>query len=247
VRALVVIPTYNERDNLPRLLAQARAALPTADLLIVDDSSPDGTGALAEAHAAADERIGVLHRPAKAGLGSAYRVGFAWGLERGYEAFVEMDADLSHNPTDLPRLVGALTGADLVVGSRYVPQGAVVDWPRSRLALSRGGNRFVQLATGLPLADATSGFRAFRREVVTALGVPALRSEGYCFQVETALRAWQAGFRIVELPITFVERRLGQSKISRRIVLEAVLRTLVWGLAGPRRAAPVHPASVAAP
>jgi dolichol-phosphate mannosyltransferase len=246
MRALVVVPTYNEAQNLPLLLDRARDALPEADLLVVDDASPDGTGDLADARAATDARVAVLHRSAKAGLGSAYRAGFRWGLERDYDAFVEIDADLSHDPGDLPRLVGALAGADLVIGSRYVPDGGVVDWPWARRVLSRGGNRYVRAVTGLPLGDATSGYRAFRRDALTALDVPWMGSEGYCFQVETALRAWQRGFRVVELPITFVERQQGTSKISRRIVVEAVIRTLRWGLAGPRRPAGVHPASVAA-
>ena len=246
MRALVVVPTYNEADNLADLHARARAALPDVDLLVVDDGSPDGTGTLADGLAAGDERMHVLHRDAKAGLGSAYRTGFAWGLARRFDAFVEMDADLSHDPADLPRLIGALAGADLVIGSRYIPGGGVVDWPRRRLALSRNGNRYVRLATGLPLADATSGYRAFRRTVVDALDLTASSSEGYCFQIETALRAWREGFRVVEIPISFVERRHGASKISRRIVVEAVTRTARWGLAGPRRAATVHPESVAA-
>ena len=246
MRTLVVTPTYNEADSLPVLVARARAALPDAALLIVDDASPDGTGALADDLAGADPQVHVLHRSAKAGLGSAYRAGFAWGFERDYEAFVEMDADLSHDPADLPRLLHALRGADLAIGSRYVPGGGVVDWPRRRLLLSRGGNRYVRLVTGLPVADATSGFRAFRRTLLAALDVPGLASEGYCFQVETALRAWRGGFRVVEVPITFVERTHGASKMSRAIVLEAVTRTALWGLAGPRRPAPPPPESVGA-
>ena len=244
MRTLVITPTYNEADNLRVLVERARTALPTADLLIVDDASPDGTGALAESLAGDDGQLQVLHRDAKAGLGSAYRTGFSWGLARGYEAFVEMDADLSHDPADLPRLTHALRGADLVIGSRYVPGGGVEDWPQRRVALSKGGNRYVQLATGMPVADATSGFRAFRRALLEALEIPTLRSEGYCFQVETALRAWQAGFRVVEIPITFVERQRGASKISRAIVAEAVLRTAVWGVQGPRRPSATPPRSV---
>lgn len=245
MRTLVVVPTYEEADNLETLVRCARAAAPAADLLVVDDASPDGTGELAERLASADGQVFVLHRAGKAGLGSAYRAGFGWGLDRGYEAFVEMDADLSHDPADLPRLLRALEGADLVVGSRYVQGGAVRDWPRLRRWLSSWGNRYVQIVTGIPVRDATSGYRAFRRAVLEALVLISLRSDGYCFQVETALRSWRAGFRVVEIPITFVERREGASKISRRIVVEAVMRTAGWGLAGPRHAAPVHPRSVA--
>lgn len=246
MRTLVVVPTYDEADNLPTLVERAREAAPGADLLVVDDASPDGTGELAERLAHADERVHVLHRAAKAGLGSAYRAGFDWGLQRDYEAFCEMDADLSHDPGDLPRLLHALKGADLVIGSRYVPGGQVHDWPRARRWLSEGGNRYVRLATGMPIADATSGYRAFRRAVLEALVLTSLHSEGYCFQVETALRAWRAGFRVVEIPIAFVERQEGASKISRRIVAEAVVRTAAWGLAGPRQPAPVHPRSISA-
>jgi glycosyltransferase involved in cell wall biosynthesis len=246
VRPLVIVPTYNEADNLAEVVVRLRAAA-EVDLLVVDDASPDGTGALADSLAAADPRLHVVHRSGKAGLGSAYRVGFAWGLERDYDALVEMDADLSHDPADVPRLLHALGGADLAIGSRYVPGGGVVDWPARRERLSRGGNRYVRALTGLPVADATSGFRAFRRAVVESLDLAEVHSEGYCFQVDMALRAWRAGFRVVEIPITFVERRAGASKISRGIVAEAVLRTALWGATGPRRAAAPHPRSVAAP
>lgn len=247
MRTLIVVPTYNEAANLPELVERSRAAQPDTDLLVVDDASPDGTGALAESLAAVHGRLHVLRRPGKAGLGSAYREGFAWGLARDYETFVEMDADLSHDPADLPRLLHALAGADLVIGSRYVLGGGVVDWRARREALSRLGNRYVRFATGLPVADATSGYRAFRRDTLAHLDVPRLTSEGYCFQVETALRAWQAGLRVVEVPITFTERQRGASKIGRQVVAEAVVRTAVWGLAGPRRPAPPPPESVVGP
>ncbi len=246
MRALVVVPTYNEVGTLERAVSAALAALPDLDVLVVDDASPDGTGDLADVLAEADPRVSALHRPGKGGLGPAYRAGFAWGLARGYDALCEMDADLSHDPADLARLVGALDGADLVIGSRYVPGGGVVDWPPSRLALSRGGNRYVRLATGMPVRDATAGYRAFRREVLEEIDLATVRSDGYSFQLEVVLRTWRLGFRVVELPITFTERREGASKISRGIVAEAVWRTARWGLAGPRRAAPVHPRSVAA-
>ncbi len=250
MRALVVVPTYNEAVTLPRVADRLLTAASTADddihLLIVDDNSPDGTGRIADELAERSEAIDVLHRPGKSGLGPAYRAGFAWGLERDFDALCEMDADLSHDPADVPRLLAALRGADLVIGSRYVPGGGVVDWPRHRLALSKGGNRYVQAMTAMPVQDATAGFRAFRRSVLEELDLSAVRSDGYSFQLEMALRTWRAGFRIVEVPITFVERTEGASKISRAIVVEAVWRVFQWGLQGPRRAAPVHARSVAA-
>lgn len=250
MRALVVVPTYNEAASLPRVVERLQAAAETSDdeihLLIVDDNSPDGTGQIADELAARLADIHVLHRPGKGGLGPAYRAGFAWGLERDYDALCEMDADLSHDPADVPRLLMALRGADLVIGSRYVPGGGVVDWPPHRRALSRGGNRYVQVMTGMPVSDATAGFRAFRRAVLEALDLATIKSDGYSFQLEMALRTWRVGFRIVEIPITFVERTEGASKISRSIVAEALWRVLQWGAQGPRRAAPVHPRSVAA-
>jgi glycosyltransferase involved in cell wall biosynthesis len=242
-RVLVVIPTYEERGTIVELV-QAVRGLPTSpEVLIVDDASPDGTGELADELAAADDGVAVLHRAGKEGLGPAYRAGLAWGLERGYDVLVEMDADLSHDPFELPRLLAGVRSADLVIGSRYVPGGSVEAWPRRRLVLSAAGNRYVQLLTGLPVRDATSGFRAFRRPVLVAIEVEGLRSDGYAFQVETALRAWRLGFRITEVPIRFVERREGASKLSRRVVLEAIWRVPGWGVAGgPPRAR--HPASV---
>lgn len=244
MRALAVVPTYNEAASIVPVVRRALAAGTAFDVLLVDDASPDGTGDLADELAAESERVHVLHRPRKAGLGPAYRAGLGWGLDRGYEALAEMDADGSHDPGDLPRLFGALAGADVVIGSRYVPGGGVVAWPRHRQALSRGGNRYVRVATGLPLRDATSGFRAFRRVVLTSIDLQALRSDGYAFQLETALQAWRQGFRIVELPITFTERQEGASKMSRAVVAEAVWRVARWGLAGPRGPIRVHPASV---
>ena len=250
MRVLVVVPTYNESATIARVtdrLLTATAGGPDdITLLIVDDSSPDGTGAIADDLSATHANVHVLHRSSKSGLGGAYRAGFAWGLERDFEVMCEMDADLSHNPGDVPRLLDALRGADLVIGSRYVPGGGVVDWPWHRLALSKGGNRYVQGATGMPIQDATAGFRAFRREVLEELDLPTVKSEGYSFQLEMALRTWRLGFRIVEVPITFVERTEGASKISRGIIVEALWRVLQWGAQGPRRAAPVHPRSVAA-
>lgn len=250
MRALVVVPTYNEAANVrrvaERLLAAAATAPDDISLLIVDDNSPDGTGRIADELAATHESVDVMHRPGKGGLGPAYRAGFAWGMERGFDALCEMDADLSHDPADVPRLLATLRGADLVIGSRYIPGGGVVDWPKHRMALSRGGNRYVQAVTGLPVEDATSGFRAFRRPVLDALELSTVRSDGYSFQLEMALRTWRLGFRVMEVPIVFTERTEGASKISRAIVAEAVWRVLQWGLQGPRRGGPTHPASIAA-
>ncbi|HVM15883.1 MAG TPA: polyprenol monophosphomannose synthase [Egibacteraceae bacterium] len=247
MRALVVVPTYNEVASVEQVVGQSLASDPGLHVLVVDDASPDGTGALADALAGGNGRLHVLHRSRKQGLGSAYRAGFAWGLAHGYEALAEMDADASHDPADLPRLLQALAGADVVVGSRYVPGGAVEDWSRHRLLLSRGGNAYARAVTGLHLADATSGFRAFRPVVLRAIRLQDLRSDGYAFQLETALRAWRLGFRLVEIPIIFTERRQGASKLTKAVVVEAVARVAVWGLTGPRGPAAVHPASVAAP
>lgn len=245
-RGLVVIPTYNEAASIVAVVRGALDADDAYDVLVVDDASPDGTGALAEGLAADSARVHVLHRPAKDGLGAAYRAGLGWGLNGGYDALAQMDADGSHDPADLPGLFHSLAGADLVIGSRYVPGGRVVAWPWHRRALSAGGNRYVHTLTGLHVRDATSGFRAFRRPVLSAIGLAGVESDGYSFQLETALRAWRAGFRLVEIPITFTERREGTSKLSRTVVAEAVWRVTRWGLTGPRGPTQVHPASVAA-
>jgi len=245
VHALVVIPTYNESATLERAATRALEAYPDLHVLVVDDASPDGTGDIADRLASGEARVHVLHRPGKGGLGPAYRAGFAWGLARDYEVLCEMDADLSHDPTDLARLVAATQGADLVIGSRYVPGGRVVNWPAHRLRVSRWGNRYVHLMTALPVTDATAGFRAFRRPVLEALDLSTVLSDGYAFQLEMALRTWREGFRIVELPITFTERREGASKFTRSIVVEALWRTAAWGVTGPRRPRGVHPRSVA--
>ena len=227
---LVVIPTYNERENLPLIHARVRAAVPDAHVLVVDDSSPDGTGRLADQMAADDEHVHVLHRAAKQGLGAAYLEAFAWGIAHGYEVLVEMDADGSHQPEQLPRLLAALADADLVLGSRYVPGGAVTDWPAHRLLLSRAGNRYTRWALRLPLTDATGGFRAARAELIDRLPFDDVASQGYCFQVDWAWRAVRAGARVTEVPITFAERELGRSKMSGSIVREALVRVTVWGL-----------------
>jgi dolichol-phosphate mannosyltransferase len=230
-RVLVVVPTYDEAANLLPVAARLHAAVPDAELLVVDDNSPDGTGRLADDLAAREPWAHVLHRTQKAGLGAAYVAGFAWAREHGYDVVVEMDADGSHAPEQLPRLLAALHDADLVLGSRWVRGGEVVNWPRTRELLSRGGNAYTRRVLGLPLRDATGGFRAYRREVLDALPLDDVHSHGYCFQVDLAWRAWQAGYRVVEVPITFVERERGESKMSRAIVAEALWRVTWWGLA----------------
>ncbi len=230
-RVLVIIPTFNERENLPRILDRVRAAVPTAGVLVVDDSSPDGTGAIADERAAADPKIAVLHRTEKDGLGPAYFAGFDWGLERGFEVLVEMDADGSHAPEQLPRLLGALDHADLVIGSRYVPGGSVVNWPKSREILSRGGNLYSRLALGVNVKDITAGYRAYRADVIRTIPLTEVASHGYCFQVDLAWRTIRGGFRVVEVPITFTEREVGVSKMSGGIVREALVKVTLWGAA----------------
>ncbi len=247
MRALVVIPTYNEAESIETVIGKVAGADHRVEVLVVDDSSPDGTAGLVAKLAHVDQRIHLLRRPAKQGLGVAYRAGFAWGMERGYDAMVEMDADLSHPPDRLPALLDGLERADLVIGSRYVPGGATVNWSPLRKAISRGGNAYVRLALGLPVHDATAGYRAYRREVLESLPVSAIESNGYCFQVETVHRTWQEGFVVVEVPITFTERVSGVSKMSQRIVIEALLRVAVWAVSGGRRRPRrIHPRSVAA-
>lgn len=230
-RVLVVVPTYDERDNLERVVARLRAAVPQAQVLVADDNSPDGTGDLADALAAGDENVHVLHRPGKQGLGAAYLAGFAWGLERGFDVLVEMDADGSHQPEQLPCLLDALREADLVLGSRWVPGGSVVNWPLSRKLISRGGTTYARLALGLPIRDVTGGYRAFRADALRRLDLHDVASQGYCFQIDLAWRAVQRGLRVVEVPITFVERERGQSKMSGAIVRESLVRVTAWGLA----------------
>jgi dolichol-phosphate mannosyltransferase len=229
-RVLVVIPTYQEAPNLAAIVGRTLRADPGVDILVVDDASPDGTGAIAEDLAAAHPPVHVLHRAAKRGLGAAYLAGFAWALERGYDVLVEMDADGSHRPEELDRLLAALAGADLVIGARWVPGGAVQRWSLARQLLSRGGNSYVRVLLGVPLRDATGGFRAFRASALGALDLAGVASAGYCFQVDLAWRAVRAGLRVVEVPITFVEREQGASKMSRAIVGEALWRVTVWGV-----------------
>ncbi|MEX5713666.1 apolipoprotein N-acyltransferase [Parafrankia sp. FMc6] len=234
-RVVVCVPTYNERENLPDTTRRLRQANPAVHLLVIDDASPDGTGKIADELADDDDHIHVLHRPGKSGLGSAYIAGFTWALQHGYDIIVEMDADGSHQPEQLPRLLDALTDADLAIGSRWVPGGTVHNWPRSRLVLSRGANAYVRAALGVPLHDATAGFRAYRADVLRARDLDQVASQGYCFQVDLAWRAWQAGFRVVEVPIDFVERERGASKMSRAIVAEGFWRVGWWALTSLRR------------
>jgi dolichol-phosphate mannosyltransferase len=230
-RVLVIVPTYDERENLPVTLGRIRAAVPSADVLVADDASPDGTGDIADEWAARDGHVHVLHRPGKAGLGAAYIDGFRWGLGHGYEVLVEMDADGSHQPEQLPSLLERIAdGADLVLGSRWVAGGSVVNWPWHREVLSRGGNLYARLALGVPLRDATGGYRAFRATALEKIGMDDVESQGYCFQVDLAWRAVRAGLRVEEVPITFVERELGVSKMSQAIVAEALVRVTQWGV-----------------
>ncbi|SFQ55305.1 dolichol-phosphate mannosyltransferase [Amycolatopsis arida] len=227
---LVIVPTYNERENLAPILRRLHDSLPDAHALVVDDGSPDGTGQLADELAADDERVHVLHRTEKAGLGAAYIAGFRWGLAREYNTLVEMDADGSHAPEDLPRLLDALGDADLVIGSRYVPGGSIVNWPARRHVLSRGANIYTKLTLGVRINDITAGFRAYRRAVLEKLALDEVVSAGYCFQIDLTWRTVRAGFTVVEVPITFTEREIGESKMSGSIVREAFLRVAGWGL-----------------
>ena len=229
-RIVIVMPTYNERQNLEPIAGRVRAALPTADLLVVDDNSPDGTGDLADKLAEADPHVQVMHRTDKAGLGKAYIAGFGWALERGYDVIVEMDADGSHQPEHLPGLVAALNGADLSIGSRWVPGGKVVNWPKTREALSRAANIYTRVMLGLGVRDATAGFRAYRAATLRTISLDQVESAGYCFQIDLTLRVADAGLRIVEVPITFVEREHGASKMSNSIIMEAFWRVAQWGV-----------------
>ena len=228
-RVLVVIPTYNEADNVKIIVDRVRRAVPQVDILIADDNSPDGTGRIADELTAGDERVHVLHRPGKQGLGAAYVAGFGWAREHGYEAVVEMDADGSHAPEELPRLLDALSEADAVLGSRYVPGGTVVNWPTSRMLISRSGNLYVRMALGMPFRDATGGYRAYRMPVLDKMEIDSVSSQGYCFQVDLAWRAYRQGFRVTEVPITFADRERGASKMSQSIVREAFWRVTIWG------------------
>lgn len=229
-RIVVIIPTYNERDNVERIVTRVRTAVPEAHVLVADDNSPDGTGVLADKLAAADDHVHVMHRLGKEGLGAAYLAGFQWALEHGYDVIVEMDADGSHKPEELHRLLEALRDADLVLGSRWVPGGEVVNWPKSRELISRGGSLYSRLALQLPLRDITGGYRAFRADTLRAIDLNSVASSGYVFQVDLASRTVHAGLRVREAPITFEEREHGTSKMDNRIVSEALWRVTVWGM-----------------
>jgi dolichol-phosphate mannosyltransferase len=230
--AIVAIPTYNERDNLETTVAAALAGTDRIDILVVDDSSPDGTGDIADALAEAHERVHVLHRPEKQGLGAAYLAAFAWATEHGYRTVVEMDADGSHDPADLPRLLDALDhGADVAIGSRYIPGGAVRNWALHRLALSRGAGIFTRAMLGLRVKDVTAGYRAYRLDALHKLQLDTVNSVGYCFQIDLTWRAVKAGFDIREIPIVFTERRAGASKMNGAITVEALWNVSRWGLA----------------
>lgn len=228
-KIVVLIPTYNERENIAPIVSRLRAAVPEADVLVLDDSSPDGTGAVADQLAADDAQVRVLHRTSKEGLGAAYLAGFEWALGRGYDVLVEMDADGSHQPEQLPSLLVALAQADVALGSRWVPGGSVVNWPMHRTALSRGGNIYVRVLLGMPIGDATGGFRAYRASALRTVDLQQVASQGYCFQVDLAWRAIRAGLSVVEVPITFVERTIGDSKMSQDIVNESLRNITMWG------------------
>ncbi len=235
-RGLVIVPTYNESDNIGRIIPRILAQDPRLDVLVVDDNSPDGTGKLADEMAADEPRIHVLHRAGKEGLGRAYLAGFKWALKKPYEFIFEMDADFSHDPSHLPEFLAAVKGADLVLGSRYRDgKVTVVNWPMTRLMLSYGANIYARAVTGLRLGDATGGFKCFRRKVLAAIPLDQVRSNGYAFQIEMSFRAWKRGFRIAEIPIVFHDRTEGESKMSKGIVREAiwmVWRLRWWGLTG---------------
>lgn len=235
-RVTVVIPTYNERENLSHIAAAVTHQ--GYRLLVVDDSSPDGTGDMADRLAAADTRMSVLHRRHKEGLGPAYAAGFDHALSQGAEIIIEMDADFSHDPTDLPRLVEAIdSGADLAIGSRYVPGGSTPDWPMARRLISKGGNLYARLMLGIPIRDATAGFRAFRADALRSLPYRTARASGYAFQVEMAMHADEAGLRVVEVPISFRDRTRGTSKMGTGIVMEAMKLVTVWGFGRLKRGA----------
>lgn len=229
-RALVVIPTFNERDNLDDIVGAALSASAELDVVVVDDASPDGTGELADELARQHGRVHVLHRQGKRGLGMAYLAGFSWAMQRNYDVVVEMDADGSHNPREIGGLIAALDSADVAQGSRWIAGGRVVNWPARRMLLSRAGSGYARVVLGIPVSDATGGFRAYSSRVFGALDLTSVRSQGYCFQIDMLRRAHAAGLTIVEVPITFVERTRGASKMSVKIVLEAVVNVTVWGV-----------------
>lgn len=238
MKSLIVIPTYDERENIAHLAEDVLRCLPATDLLIIDDHSPDGTGEVADELAAANPQIHVVHRAGKLGLGTAYVRGFHYAIEQGYDLVFEMDADYSHDPRYLPRFLEAIEGADLVIGSRYVPGGDTPNWSALRRFVSGGGNIFARTMLGIPIRDCTAGYRCYRTAAVRTLNLDAIRAQGYAFQVELAYNFWKSGYRVREVPIVFVDRRVGKSKMSRRIFAEAflwVLRTRFTGDAAVRR------------
>ena len=226
----MIVPTYNERESLPVIVSGIRQAEPDVHILIADDNSPDGTGEVADGISSADNSVAVLHRTAKAGLGAAYLDAFAWAKSNGFSVVVEMDADGSHRPQDLTKILDALTNNDVVLGSRWIKNGKVVNWSKSREVLSRGGNLYTRMWLGIPLHDATGGFRAYRMSALDVMTIDQVESQGYCFQVDMAWRAVKANLRVAEVPITFVERELGESKMDGSIVKEALWRVTQWGI-----------------
>ncbi|WP_346007122.1 polyprenol monophosphomannose synthase [Janibacter terrae] len=233
-RVAVLIPTYNERENLPPIVARVRASVPGVDVVVLDDNSPDGTGQVADELAAHDDHVTVLHREGKEGLGAAYLAGFSWALAHGYDAVVEMDADGSHRPEDLPTMLEAAADADLVIGSRYVRGGKIVNWPVDRKAISMAGNLYIKAILGMPVNDATAGYRVYRAETLRTIGLDQVQSAGYVFQTDLTVRTVRAGLKVVEVPITFVEREIGESKMDGDVVRESMLRISRWGLAHRR-------------
>ena len=250
MRPLVVLPTYNEAENVAEALRRARAAVPEAEVLVVDDNSPDGTADLAEELGRELGGVHVLRRPGKSGIGNAYRAGFRWGLERGYDAMVEMDADLSHDPGELPLLLAGLSGAHVVIGSRYIPGGSIPNWAWHRRLLSQAGNLYAAAMLGMRVKDLTSGFRAYDASTLRDMDLDRIRADGYGFQIEMAFRAHRRGWRVTEVPIRFIDRVEGQSKMSMRIVVEALLLVTLWGvrrLFGGYGRIPARPAGAPAP
>lgn len=236
-RVAVLIPTYNERENLPLIVARVRECVPDVDVVVLDDNSPDGTGQVADELAAADPKVAVVHRQGKEGLGAAYLAGFRWALDQGYDAVVEMDADGSHRPEDLPAMLEAAKDADLVIGSRYVRGGTVVNWPLSRKAISMGGNLYIRAILGMPVNDATAGYRVYRADTLRRIGLDDVESAGYVFQTDLTVRTVRAGLRVVEVPITFIEREIGESKMDGDVVKESMRRITGWGLEHRRQQA----------
>ena len=247
MKVCVVLPTYNEAGTISEVVARVLSSTPDVEVLVVDDNSPDGTGKIADTLALREQRVRVLHRERKEGLGPAYIAGFKDALARGYDAVIEMDSDLSHSPDDVPRLIDAAASGDLVIGSRYAPGGSTRNWSKNRERLSRAGNTYARAVLRVPVRDATAGFRIYRRAVLEELPLDEISSSGYGFQIEMLWRAWLAGFKVAEIPIVFTERREGVSKMSRSIVVEALSKVAVWGARRARPPAKPHPRSVSTP